>query len=111
MCRINGKLGGFVCIYVDDFLWTGTDLFAREVIEKLKNKFLFGSSESITFTYVGLSVKSYKNGLIIDQNQYIASLKPIPRNKTRMLDKKENLEEVGLNYETVKIKKLHSCMK
>ena len=32
-------------------------------------------------------------------------------NKTRMLDKKENLEEVGLKYETVKIKKLHGCMK
>ena len=111
VCRINGKLEGLVCIYVDDFLWTGTALFARQVIAKLKNKFLIGSSASITFTYVGLSVKSYKNGLTIDQNQYIASLKPIPRNKTRMLDKKENLEEVGLKYETVKIKKLHGCMK
>ena len=93
VCRINGKLEGLVCIYVDDFLWTGTALFARQVIAKLKNKFLIGSSASITFTYVGLSVKSYKNGLTIDQNQYIASLKPIPMSKTRMLDKKENLTE------------------
>ena len=69
VCRINGKLEGLVCIYVDDFLWTGTALFARQVIAKLKNKFLIGSSASITFTYVGLSVKSYKNGLTIDRNQ------------------------------------------
>ena len=93
MCRINGKLEGLVCIYVDDFLWTGTALFARQVIAKLKNKFLIGSSASITFTYVGLSVKSYKTGFTIDRNQYIASLKPIPMSKTRMLDKKENLTE------------------
>ena len=67
--------------------------FAKLVIEKIKNKFLIGSSASITFTYVGLSVKSYMDGLTIDQNQYIASLKPIPISKSRMLEKKERLVE------------------
>ena len=57
MWHVNGRLEGLICIYVDDFLWTGTVLFETEVIAKLKSKFLIGSSASIAFTYVGLSIK------------------------------------------------------
>merc|ERR1711913_41341 len=47
-----------------------------------KEKFLIGSAEEINFTYVGLRIKSYKDGMTIDQNQYIAGLNLIPINKT-----------------------------
>merc|ERR1712105_103555 len=66
MGRRNGKIEGIICIYVDDFLYAGTQLFCNMVIEKLKEKFLIGSAEAINFTYVGLRVKSYKNGMTID---------------------------------------------
>ena len=89
----NGKLQGIICIYVDDFLWTGTELFNKLVIQKLKSKFLIGSSSSITFTYVGLSIKAYNDGITIDQNQYISSLTQIPIGKIRASEKKEMLIE------------------
>ena len=65
------------------FLYSGTQLFCNIVIEKLKEKFLIGSAESINFTYVGLRIKSYKDGLTINQNQYIAGLDMILINKKK----------------------------
>ena len=86
----NGILQGVICIYVDDFLWSGTNLFYKKIIKRLQEKFLIGSSASITFTYVGLSIKAYKDGLTIDQDQYIYSLKPIPINKSRIAEKNDH---------------------
>ena len=89
----NGNLEGIICIYVDDFLWSGTTCFEEQVINKLKEKFLIGSSASIAFTYVGLSIKSYDDGITIDQNQYVASLNPIPISKSRASQRKSPLIE------------------
>ena len=93
MWHRNGKLEGIICIYVDDFLWSGTENFEKQVINKLKEKFLIGSSASITFTYVGLSIKSYSDGITIDQTQYISSLNTIPVSKDRISQKKSQLLE------------------
>ena len=68
-------------------------VFNKLVIQKLKSKFLIGSSSSITFTYVGLSIKAYNDGITIDQNQYISSLTQIPIGKIRASEKKEMLIE------------------
>ena len=91
--RRNGVLEGIICIYVDDFLYAGTQRFCNMVIEKLKEKFLIGSAESLNFTYVGLRIQSYKDGWTIDQNQYIAGLDMIPINKQRASEKKEALDD------------------
>ena len=85
----KGELQGIICIYVDDFLWTGTDLFHKKIITRLESKFLIGSSASVNFTYVGLSIKSYGDGLTIDQDQYIDSLAPIPISKERLAEKND----------------------
>ena len=103
MCRLDnslfawkrkGKLEGLICIYVDDFLYAGTENFYRNVILKLKEKFLIGSTESMAFTYVGLSIKSYADGITIDQSQYIAGIERIPISKERALERKEELSEI-----------------
>ena len=102
MCRLDnslfawkrkGKLEGLICIYVDDFLYAGTEGFYRNVIQRLKQKFLIGSTESIAFTYVGLSIKAYKDGITIDQKQYIAGLETIPINRKRASEKKDALSK------------------
>ena len=90
----QGKLEGIICIYVDDFLYTGTENFYSNVILKLKEKFLIGSTESMAFTYVGLSIKSYADGITIDQSQYIAGIERIPISKERALERKEELSEI-----------------
>ena len=43
--RRNGIIEGIICIYVDDFLYAGTQRFCNMVIGKLKEKFLIGSEE------------------------------------------------------------------
>ena len=98
----NGILQGIICIYVDDFLWSGTNSFYKKIIKRLQEKFLIGSSASITFTYVGLSIKAYKDGLTIDQDQYINSLKPIPINKSRIVEKNDH-EKNKLNEDEKKL--------
>merc|ERR1711913_178942 len=90
--RRNGKIEGIICIYVYDFLYAGTQMFCNMVIGKMKEKFLIGSAEAINFTYVGLRIKSYKDGMTIDQNIYIAGWNMIPINKKRASKKKEALD-------------------
>ena len=89
----EGKLEGIICIYVDDFLYAGTENFYKNVILKLKENFLIGSTDSMAFTYVGLSIKSYADGITIDQNQYVAGIDSIPINKKRASEKKDILSE------------------
>ena len=47
----------------------------------------------MTFTYVGLSIKAYNDGITVDQNQYIVSLTQIPISKMRASEKKDKLIE------------------
>ena len=87
----DGKLEGVICIYVDDFLWTGSINFYNLVIQKLKTKFLIGSSASSSFTYIGLQIKSYDDGITVDQIQYASSLTPIIISQERALQKTSQL--------------------
>ena len=90
--RRNGIIEGIICIYVDDFLYAGTQRFCDVVIGKLKEKFLIGIEESKNFTYVGLRIQSYKDGWTIDQNQYIAGIEMIPINKKKSIRKEGSTE-------------------
>ena len=84
----NGVLEGLICIYVDDFLWVGSDAFKNTIIEQLKEKFLIGSSGSAAFKYIGLNIDSRENCIYVDQGQYINSLEPIKisRGRSRQRD-------------------------
>ena len=74
----NGEeLEGIICVYVDDFLWAGTKKFENNVINKLKDLFLIGNSVVGDFKYLGLNIESTSDSVMIDQAQYITSLKPI----------------------------------
>ena len=50
-------------------------------------------------TYVGLRIRSYSDGLTIDQDQYIASLIEIPISKTRMADKNDKEKNRLVDHE------------
>ena len=89
----NGKLEGLVSIYVDDFIWTGSTEFEICVIEKLRNKFLIGSSASRDFRYVGLNMVSTKEGMTVDQFQYASSLQPICISRGSSANKNSELSE------------------
>ena len=93
MWKKDGNLEGIICIYVDDFLWTGSVDFYNQVIQVLKTRFLIGSSASTSFTYIGLQIKSYDNGITVDQIQYASGLTPISISQDRALQKNSLLLE------------------
>ena len=45
-------LAGILCIYVDDFLWAGTEKFKSCVIDRVCQLFRIGTSNSDSFKYV-----------------------------------------------------------
>ena len=61
--------------------WMCLPLDAKGVWDKIM--MIKGSYESIAFTYVSLSIRSYRDGITVDQNQYIAGLAQIPISKKR----------------------------
>ena len=68
-------------------------MFYDRVMSKLRTRFLIGSSASISFTYVGLSIRSYRDGITVDQGQYVSSLQPILVNRARALQKHSMLSD------------------
>ena len=100
--HVDGVLEGAICLYVDDFLFTGTQNFVETIINNLMKKFKIGSTGKVNFTYVGLRVNSYTDGLTIDQEHYIESIHTIPISKERLLEKESQLNKKELaNFRTL----------
>ena len=100
--HVDGVLEGAICLYVDDFLFTGTQNFIETIINNLVKKFKIGSTGNVNFTYVGLRVNSHTDGITVDQEHYIESINPIPINKERLLEKDSQLNKKELaNFRTV----------
>ena len=94
--HVNGFLEGIICLYVDDFLYAGTHNFVENIIKKFMKKFKIGSTGNINFTYVGLRINSYDDGITIDQEHYITSLNAIHISKVRLLKKNSELTKKEL---------------
>ena len=87
------KLAGIICIHVDDFFWCGNEHFSKNVIDKLSHLFIIGSSGVSNFKYLGLNVQCSSKGIIVDQNDYAASLQEIPISQFRACNKSKELTE------------------
>ena len=90
---IGGELKGIICVYVDDLLWSGTNEFENEVIGKIRELFLIGSSETDTFKYIGLNLTSEGSKTTIDQNQYAASLSKAELQSSRATARSSELSD------------------
>ena len=91
----GGNLEGFVCVYVDDFLWCGTQKFQKEIIQKINQLFFIGSNASGVFKYVGLNIDSANHGkeITVDQIHYASTLQPIPLSRERKNTKSSDLTD------------------
>ena len=90
----KNEIIGVICLYVDDFLWSGTQVFEELIIEKICELFSIGSSETQTFKYLGLQIDSDgKTICTVDQRAYGASLKKIPISRNRLNNSKSFLSE------------------
>ena len=84
----DGKLIGMCLIHVDDFLVAGNDIFFKLVQDKLEKRFTFGKIECRSFKFTGLNIRETKDGIMVDQNEYIQSLQPIKIDKLNDKDEK-----------------------
>ena len=91
--RIDGVLCGLLLVWVDDIFYAGTTEYEEKVINKFAKSFLIGKASSDAFTYIGLNIETTKEGIEIDQGDYISEkLEPAKLNgglKTRSLDREE----------------------
>ena len=67
----NGSLEGIICIHVDDLYWSGSNVFKISVMSKLEKLFLIGSEERNCFRYLGVTIEQKKDGIMINQDNYI----------------------------------------
>lgn len=92
--RKDGQLDGVICVYVDDLFWAGGEVFREQVIDRLSEVFVMGSSETKAFKYLGLNIESQDDGSItLDQNSYAATLTPINISKQRTSVRTSELSE------------------
>ena len=75
--HVNGVLQGLMGIHVDDFFHSGTDLFAENVINVLKETFEISQEDENSFDYVGLEIEQEDGAILFHQDKYISELKSI----------------------------------
>ena len=64
-------------MHVVDFLISGSKEFHKEVARKLKGIFTFGKVEIESFKFTGLNIVQKEDGIYVDQNEYVQSIKEI----------------------------------
>lgn len=89
----QSELAGIICLHVDDFFWSGTEKFEKEIIDKLRLIFQIGSAEDGSFKYVGLNIDSAGNGFTVDQLKYASTLNPVVISQRRIKAKTSALME------------------
>ena len=69
--RSEGELHDLIRCHVDDFIYGGSALFNKQVIDKIKEKFEISREDDCMFKYVGQEVKQTHSEITIDQQQYL----------------------------------------
>ena len=89
----QSELIGLMPCHVDDILWSGSDVFKTCVVDRLKEVFVIGKTCSEAFKYVGIDMKqnNVNKSIIICQDSYIESIKPIELEGSRLLEEKNHI--------------------
>ncbi len=66
-------------MHVDDILLGGEEEFQLEMVRLLKLRFRVSKDQIGKFVYTGMSIKSTKGMIYINQNQYSQELQQIPK--------------------------------
>ena len=90
----NGELIGAVITHVDDFTLTGTEEFANEIINTVAEELTASKIERENFRYTGIDVKTVKDGIEIETQDYVDSLDEV--REIRKADKDDPLTRAEL---------------
>ena len=64
-------LAGCVGSHIDDSISAASHTMKSEVLNKMQNRFTFGSNESLPFRYVGLNIEEDGDQVIINQDHFV----------------------------------------
>ena len=74
----EGQLLGVVGMHVDDGKYGGTPEF-QQIMDKLEQKYAFGSKSSTAFTFTGIELTpKYDHSIVLSQSAYIRKTQSIP---------------------------------
>ncbi len=86
----EGNLVGTITIHVDDFEYSGTSNWHKDVINKLIEIFKISKNDKGKFKYLGLNIEQNGTEIFVDQQAYIDNLKEIPISDER----KKQIEDI-----------------
>ena len=67
-------LNGIIASHIDDSLMVSNETMKEQVMEKMKERFTFGSHEDVPFRYVGLNIDKEGEAVIINQDHFVESI-------------------------------------
>ncbi len=96
--KVNGQLEALVGLHVDDFLNAGGKYFHEKILPQILATFKVGKSERGSFMYTGFQLNQDKNGVSLDQSDYVESLTVPEIDKVRLRQSKEEMtyEELSM---------------
>jgi hypothetical protein len=84
-----------VGIHVDDGIYGGTPEF-QQIMDKLEQKYAFGSKSSTAFTFTGIELtQKYDHSIVLSQSAYVRKIQSIPI---------EAHARPNMNYPSMKLK-------
>ena len=70
------SLNGIIASHIDDSLIVSNDKMKEDVVNKMKERFTYGTQETLPFRYVGLNIDKEKGKVIINQDHFVESIIP-----------------------------------
>ena len=101
------KPAGMVALHVDDSLTTAGKAFKINVEEPMKSSFEYGAHLLPPFKYIGLNVEKNKEGIKLDQDNYIQQLSVAARDKYKNLLADQKVCEEGQSLFRSEVGKLN----
>ena len=66
----GNKLHGIIATDIDNFCFSGSEIFQTRVMDRLRRLFKIKSLEVAEFQYIGLNTKKNRNKVQLGQNEY-----------------------------------------
>nr|CAB3262901.1 uncharacterized protein LOC100184952 [Phallusia mammillata] len=70
-------LHGYISVYVDDFLWAGSNDFEHTIVKEIRRTFCVGKEQQKYFKYIGLEVDQSQDSVSVSQSGYVKNLQEI----------------------------------
>ena len=81
----KNELEGIIGLHVDDFIHCGTSNFNKNILPRVLEAFQIGKSENNSFMYTGFMLKQDEEGICLDQENYVETVK-IPHIEAKRLN-------------------------